>query len=73
MSSWQTVKQVLSEMLAVYVKVSSELEEQSKQLLQKVKQANSSLKDSNGEDLQGKYLHVWKPKDNIRWNVVYLA
>ncbi|KAM4713126.1 LOW QUALITY PROTEIN: uncharacterized protein kif25 [Anableps anableps] len=53
----QTVKQVLSEVLAVYVSFASELEEQSKQLLQKIKQTKTSLNDPNGKELQIKYLH----------------
>ncbi|KAM4529544.1 kinesin-like protein KIF25 [Fundulus diaphanus] len=47
----QAVKQALSEVFAVYVSFASELEEQSKQLLQKVKKANSCLNDPNGEEL----------------------
>ncbi|XP_047243222.1 kinesin-like protein KIF25 [Girardinichthys multiradiatus] len=54
----QAVKQVLSEVFAVYVSSASELEEQCKQLLQKVKQASSHLNDPNGEELLDLQAHV---------------
>lgn len=52
--SWQGIKQVLSEVFAVFVNSASELEEQNKQLLQKVKEAGSCLNDPNGKELQSK-------------------
>ncbi|XP_038127079.1 kinesin-like protein KIF25 isoform X1 [Cyprinodon tularosa] len=48
----QGIKQVLSEVFAVFVNSASELEEQNKQLLQKVKEAGSCLNDPNGKELQ---------------------
>ena len=46
----------LSEVSAVYMSFATELEEQSKQLLEKVKQASSSLNGHHGDDVQSKYL-----------------
>ncbi|KAM6915134.1 kinesin-like protein KIF25 [Xenentodon cancila] len=43
--SWQAMKQELSEAFAVYVNFASELEDESKQLLEKVEQACSHLND----------------------------
>lgn len=44
------MKQDLSEIFGVYVSFATELEEQSKQLLQKVEQANSSLKEHSPDE-----------------------
>ncbi|XP_077949455.1 kinesin-like protein KIF25 isoform X1 [Gasterosteus aculeatus] len=48
----QAVKQDLSELFAVYFSFSSELEEQSKQLLDKVEQASCSLNGHRGDEVQ---------------------
>jgi len=50
------VKQDLSELVAVYFTFSSELEEQSKQLLEKVEQASCSLNGHRGDEVQSEYL-----------------
>ncbi|XP_029352769.1 kinesin-like protein KIF25 [Echeneis naucrates] len=52
LSEVQAMKQNLSEVFAVYVCFATELEEQSKQLLEKVKRASSSLSSHSGEELQ---------------------
>ncbi|XP_062267802.1 kinesin-like protein KIF25 [Platichthys flesus] len=52
LSGVQEVKQDLSEVFGVYVSFASELEEQSKQLLEKVEQASSSMKDHSGDEVQ---------------------
>ncbi|KAJ4928953.1 hypothetical protein JOQ06_004575 [Pogonophryne albipinna] len=52
LSEVQAVKQDLSELFAVYLSFSTELEEQSKQLLDKVQQASCSLKGDCGEEAQ---------------------
>ncbi|XP_068433497.1 kinesin-like protein KIF25 [Clinocottus analis] len=48
----QVVKQDLSELFAVYFSFSSELEEQSKHLLEKVAQASCSLNGHGGDEVQ---------------------
>ncbi|XP_040920532.1 kinesin-like protein KIF25 [Toxotes jaculatrix] len=48
----QAVKQDLSEVCAVYMSFATDLEEQSKQLLKKVKQASSSLNGHRGDEVQ---------------------
>lgn len=48
---WQAVKQTLSEVFAVYLSFATELEEQSKQLLEKLEQARGSLR---GGDVESK-------------------
>ncbi len=55
---WQAVKQDLSEVFAVYFSFATELEEQSKLLLEKVKQASCSLNGHRGDEIQSKYLSV---------------
>lgn len=50
-SLWQAVKQTLSEVFAVYLSFATELEEQSKQLLEKLEQARGSLR---GGDVESK-------------------
>lgn len=50
------MKQDLSEVFAVYVSFATELEEQSKKLLEKVEQASSSLNGHHGDEVQSKYL-----------------
>ncbi|XP_033932510.1 kinesin-like protein KIF25 [Pseudochaenichthys georgianus] len=52
LSEVQAVKQDLSELFAVYLSFSTELEEQRKQLLDKVQQASCSLKGDRGEEAQ---------------------
>ncbi|XP_063758480.1 kinesin-like protein KIF25 isoform X2 [Eleginops maclovinus] len=52
LSEVQAVKQDLSELFAVYLSFSTELEEQSKQLLEKVEQASCSLKGDRGDNVQ---------------------
>ncbi|XP_049445362.1 kinesin-like protein KIF25 [Epinephelus fuscoguttatus] len=52
LSEVQAVKQDLSELFAVYLSFSTELEEQSKQLLEKVAQASSSLNGHHGDEIQ---------------------
>ncbi|KAL3052482.1 hypothetical protein OYC64_005097 [Pagothenia borchgrevinki] len=52
LSEVQAVKQDLSELFAVYLSFSTELEEQSKQLLDKVQQASCSLKGDRGDEVQ---------------------
>lgn len=51
------MKHDLSELFAVYVSFATELEEQSKQLLEKVEQANSSLNGHSEDGFQSKYLN----------------
>lgn len=55
---WQALKLDLSEVFAVYVSFATELEEQSKQLLEKVEQVSASLNDQHGDEVQSKYLSV---------------
>ena len=62
---WQEVKQDLSEVFGVYVSFASELEEQSKQLLEKVEQASSSVKGHRGDEVQGKYLSGWSHECSV--------
>lgn len=50
-SLWQAVKQTLSEVFAVYLSFATELEEQSKRLLEKLEQARGSL---HGGDVESK-------------------
>lgn len=57
MCLWQAVKHDASELFAVYVSFATELEEQSKQLLEKVEQANSSLNGHSEDGFQSKYLN----------------
>ncbi|XP_018550041.1 kinesin-like protein KIF25 [Lates calcarifer] len=52
LSQVQAVKQDLSEVFAVYVSFATELEEQSKKLLEKVEQASSSLNGHHGDEVQ---------------------
>ncbi|XP_029318529.1 kinesin-like protein KIF25 isoform X2 [Cottoperca gobio] len=52
LSEVQAVKQDLSELFAVYLSFSTELEEQSKQLLEKLQQASGSLKSHCGDKVQ---------------------
>ncbi|XP_071368205.1 kinesin-like protein KIF25 [Centroberyx affinis] len=52
MSEVQAVKQDLSEVFAVYVSFASELEDQRKQLLEKVDHASSALKGHHGDEVQ---------------------
>ncbi|KAF3849888.1 hypothetical protein F7725_019607 [Dissostichus mawsoni] len=52
LSEVQAVKQDLSELFAVYLSFSTELEEHSKQLLDKVQQASCSLKGDRGDEVQ---------------------
>nr|XP_019953321.1 PREDICTED: kinesin-like protein KIF25 isoform X1 [Paralichthys olivaceus] len=52
LSGVQEVKQDLSEVFAVYVSFATELEEQSKQLLEKVEQVGSSQKGHRGDEVQ---------------------
>ncbi|XP_060948103.1 kinesin-like protein KIF25 [Limanda limanda] len=52
LSGVQEVKQDLSEVFGVYVSFAAELEEQSKQLLEKVEQASSSTKGQSGDEVQ---------------------
>lgn len=42
----------------MYVNFATELEVQSKQLLEKVERAGSSLNDRHGDEVQSKYLRV---------------
>lgn len=53
---WQAVKQDLSEVFAVYLSCATELEEQSKQLLEKLEQASGSLQSRDGDEVQSEYL-----------------
>lgn len=52
------MKQDLSEVFAVYLSFSTELEEQNKQLLEKVEQATGSLNGHRGDEVQSKYVRV---------------
>ncbi|XP_059212714.1 kinesin-like protein KIF25 [Centropristis striata] len=52
LSEVQAVKQDLSELFAVYLSFSTELEEQNKQLLEKVEQVSCSLNGHHGDELQ---------------------
>ncbi|KAM9339655.1 kinesin-like protein KIF25 [Symphorus nematophorus] len=54
----QAVKQDLSEVFAVYLSFATELEEQSKQLLEKVQQASCSLNGHHGYEVQNLQIHV---------------
>lgn len=45
----QAIKQTLSEVFAVYLSFATELEEQSKQLLEKLEQARGSLRGGDAE------------------------
>lgn len=58
----QAVKQDLSELFAVYLSFATELEEQSKQLLEKLEQASCSLHSHYGGEIQSKYQSVWPQK-----------
>ncbi|KAI3363723.1 hypothetical protein L3Q82_001343 [Scortum barcoo] len=58
LSEVQAVKQDLSEVFAVYFTFATELEEQSKQLLEKVEQASCSLNGHHGEEVQNLKAHV---------------
>lgn len=51
----QAVKQDLSEVFAVYLSFATELEEQSKQLLEKVEQAGRSLNGHRGDEVESEY------------------
>lgn len=53
----QAVKQDLSEVFAIYVSFATELEEQSKQLLEKVEQASSGLNGHRRDELQSECLN----------------
>lgn len=55
---WQAVKQDLSEVFAVYVSFATELEEQSKQLLEKVGQASLTRNGHPADEVQGKNLNM---------------
>ncbi len=50
------MKQDLSEVIAVYLSFTTELEEQSKELLEKVEQASCSLNGHRADEVQSKYL-----------------
>ncbi|KAG7509475.1 kinesin KIF25 [Solea senegalensis] len=52
LSEVQVLKQDLSEVFAVYVSFSTELEEQSKQLLEKVERASTFLNGHHGDNVQ---------------------
>ncbi|XP_051264617.1 kinesin-like protein KIF25 [Dicentrarchus labrax] len=54
----QAVKQDLSEVFAVYLSFATELEEQSKQLLEKVGQASCSLNGPRGDEVKNLQAHV---------------
>ncbi|XP_070843578.1 kinesin-like protein KIF25 [Chaetodon trifascialis] len=54
----QAVKQDLSEVFAVYLSFATELEEQSKQLLDKVQQASCSLNGHPADEVQNLQAHV---------------
>lgn len=58
------MKQGLSEVFAVYLTFATELEEQSKQLLEKVEQASCSLNGHRGDEIQSKYLECVAPGVN---------
>ncbi|XP_047430479.1 kinesin-like protein KIF25 [Mugil cephalus] len=58
LSDVQAVKQDLSEVFAIYVSFASELEEQSKQLLEKVEQASSGLNGHRRDELQNLQVRV---------------
>lgn len=62
---WQAVKQDLSEVFAVYLSFATELEEQSRQLLEKLEQASCSLHSQYGGEVQSKYLKCVAPEVNI--------
>lgn len=57
-SPWQAVKQDLSEVFAVYLTFAAELEEQSKQLLEKLERAACSLQSHYGGEVQSEYLRM---------------
>lgn len=59
------MKQDLSEVFAVYLSFATELEEQIKQLLEKLEQATCSLRSHYGGKVQSKYLRVWPQELNI--------
>ncbi|XP_026174782.1 kinesin-like protein KIF25 [Mastacembelus armatus] len=52
LSEVQAVKHDLSEVFAVYVRFASELEEQRKELLEKVEKASSSINGHDGDEVQ---------------------
>ncbi|XP_041815310.1 kinesin-like protein KIF25 [Chelmon rostratus] len=54
----QAVKQDLSEVFAVYLSFATELEEQSKQLLEKVERASCSLNGHRADEVQDLQAHV---------------
>ncbi|XP_069014333.1 kinesin-like protein KIF25 [Embiotoca jacksoni] len=58
LSGVQAVKQDLSEVFAVYVSFATELEEQSKKLLEKVEQTRSCLNGHRGDEFQDLQAHV---------------
>ncbi|XP_074471114.1 kinesin-like protein KIF25 isoform X1 [Sebastes fasciatus] len=58
LSEVQAVKQDLSELFAVYFSFSTELEEQSKQLLKKVEQASCSPNGHRGDEVQNLQANV---------------
>lgn len=79
----QAVKQTLSEVFAVYLSFATELEEQSKQLLEKLEQARGSLHGGDAESesvsqssearLTGNSVDGWKqiqnPKKSKVWEI----
>ncbi|XP_039982090.1 kinesin-like protein KIF25 isoform X2 [Xiphias gladius] len=58
LSGVQALRQDLSEVFAVYMSFATELEEQSKQLLEKVAQAKSSLNGHHGDEVQNLQAHI---------------
>lgn len=58
----QAVKQNLSEVFAVYLSFATELEEQSKQLLEKLEQARGSL--HGGDADSESELRAWRKKNS---------
>ena len=54
----RALKQDLNDISAACLSFASELEEQSKQLLEKVQQASCSLNGHRGDEVQSKYLSV---------------
>lgn len=63
------MKQDLSEVFAVYLSFATELEEQSKQLREKVGQASCSLNGHGGVEVQSKYLSVWHRDLTQMWHL----
>lgn len=53
---WQALKQDLSEVFAVYNNFATELEEQSRQLLEKVQQVSCGLNGHSGHQFQSEYV-----------------